>query len=67
MILNKDQKKLPSYISPSASFLLIYFLARLAQQRLQLRGRYLFQSIMLGILLGGLITLGMYIVVDIIR
>lgn len=67
MILNLGSKETAFiYIAIFASFLLIYFLARLAQQRLQLRGRYLFQSIMLGILLGGLITLGMYIVVDII-
>ena len=67
MILNLGSKETAFiYIAIFASFLLIYFLARLAQQRLALRGKYLFQSIMLGILLGGLITLGMYIIVDII-
>ena len=67
MILNLGSKETAFiYIAIFGSFLLIYFLVRLAQQRLELRGRYLFQSIMLGILLGGLITLGMYIVVDII-
>ena len=67
MILNLGSKETAFiYIAIFASFLLIYFLARLAQQRLEWRGKYLFQSIMLGILLGGLITLGMYIVVDII-
>ncbi len=67
MILNLGSKETAFiYIAIFASFLMIYFLVRLAQQRLDLRGRYLFQSIVLGILLGGLITLGMYIVVDII-
>ena len=67
MILNLGSKETAFiYIAIFASFLLLYFLVRLAQQRMELRGRYLFQSIMLGILLGGLITLGMYIVVDII-
>lgn len=67
MILNLGSKETAFiYIAIFASFLLIYFLARLAQQRLEWRGKYLFQSIMLGILLGGMITLGMYIVVDII-
>jgi len=67
MILNLGSKETAFiYIAIFASFLLIFFLVRLAQHRWALRGRYLFQSIMLGILLGGLITLGMYIVVDII-
>ena len=67
MILNLGSKETAFiYIAIFASFLLIFFLVRLAQLRLELRGSYLFQSIMLGILLGGLITLGMYIVVDIV-
>ena len=67
MILNLGSKETAFiYIAIFASFLLIFFLVRLAQQRLKLRGKFLFQSIVLGILLGGLITLGMYIVVDII-
>ena len=67
MILNLGSKETAFiYIAIFGSFLAIYFLVRLGQQRLEWRGRYLFQSIMLGILLGGVITLGMYIVVDII-
>ena len=67
MILNLGSKETAFiYIAIFGSFLTIYFLVRLAQQRFDLRGRYIFQSIVLGILLGGLITLGMYIVVDII-
>ncbi len=67
MILNLGSKETAFiYIAVFGSFLAIYFLVRLAQHRLGLNGRYLFQAIMLGILLGGMITLGMYIVVDII-
>ncbi|MCY3782116.1 MAG: TIGR03663 family protein [Chloroflexi bacterium] len=67
MILNLGSKETAFiYIAIFGSFLTIYFLVRLAQHHYDLRGRYLFQSIVLGILLGGVITLGMYIVVDII-
>ncbi len=67
MILNLGSKETAFiYIAIFASFLLIYFLVRLAQQRYELRGKPIFYSIMLGILLGGMMTLGMYIVVDIV-
>ncbi len=67
MILNLGSKETAFiYIAIFGSFLTIYFLVRLAQHRYDLGGRYLFQSIILGILLGGMITLGMYIVVDIV-
>lgn len=67
MILNLGSKETAFiYIAIFGSFLTIYFSVRLAQHRFNLRGRYLFQSVILGILLGALITLGMYIVVDII-
>ncbi len=67
MILNLGSKETAFiYIAIFGSFLTIYFLVRLAQHRYDLRGRYIFHSVMLGILLGGMITLGMYIVVDII-
>ena len=67
MILNLGSKETAFiYIAIFGSFLTIFFLARLAQQRLDLRGKPLFQQILLGILLGGMMTLGMYIVVDII-
>ena len=67
MILNLGSKETAFiYVAIFASFLTIYFIVRLAQHRLDLHGRYHFQSIILGILLGGMMTLGMYIVVDII-
>ena len=67
MILNLGSKETAFiYIAIFASFLTIYFLVRLAQSRFALPGKPIFHSIMLGILLGGLMTLGMYIVVDIV-
>ena len=67
MILNLGSKETAFiYIAIFGSFLLIYFLVRLAQRRHHLRGKPIFHAIMLGILLGGVMTLGMYIVVDVI-
>ena len=67
MILNLGSKETAFiYLAIFGSFLTIFFLARLAQARLDLRGKTLFQQVMLGILLGGMMTLGMYIVVDIV-
>ena len=67
MILNLGSKETAFiYIAIFGSFLTIYFLARLAQERFALPGKPLFYALMLGILLGGMMTLGMYIVVDII-
>ncbi len=67
MILNLGSKETAFiYIAIFGSFLSLYFLVRLAQQRLELRGKPLFQQVLLGILLGGMMTLGMYIIVDII-
>jgi len=67
MILNLGSKETAFiYIAIFGSFLLIYFLVRLAQRRHNLRGKPIFHAIMLGILLGGVMTLGMYIVVDVI-
>ncbi len=67
MILNLGSKETAFiYIAIFGSFLLIYFLVRLAQTRLRLPGKPVFYALMLGILLGGVMTLGMYIVVDVI-
>lgn len=67
MILNLGSKETAFiYIAIFGSFLVIYFLARLAQQRYHLRGKFVFHAVMLGILLGGVMTLGLYIVVDVI-
>ena len=67
MVLNLGSKETAFiYIAIFGSFLALYFLARLAQQRLDLAGKTLFQQLLLGILLGGMMTLGMYIIVDIV-
>ena len=67
MILNLGSKETAFiYIAIFGSFLLIFFLVRLAQQRYRLRGKPIFHTVMLGILLGGVMTLGMYTVVDVI-
>ncbi|MCY4145419.1 MAG: TIGR03663 family protein [Chloroflexi bacterium] len=67
LILNLGSKETAFiYLGILGSFLTIFFLARLAQARLDLRGKPLFQQVVLGILLGGMMTLGMYILVDII-
>ncbi len=67
MILNLGSKETAFiYIAIFGSFLVIFFLARLIQHRRSVRGRDIFRALILGILLGGMMTLGMYIVVDII-
>ena len=67
MIMNLASKETAFiYIAVFASFLFLYFVARLAQRRFYLPGKSLFQQLLLGILLGGMMTLGMYIVVDIV-
>ena len=67
MLLNLGSKETAFiYIAIFGSFLAIYFFVRLAEFRYSLRGRPIFYAVMLGILLGGMMTLGMYIVVDII-
>ena len=67
MILNLGSKETAFiYIAIFGSFLLIYFLVRVAQRQYQLRGKPIFHALILGILLGGVMTLGMYIVVDVI-
>ena len=67
MILNLGSKETAFiYLGIFGSFLAIFFLARLAQARYEIGGKPLFQQVMLGILLGGMMTLGMYIIVDIV-
>ena len=67
MILNLGSKETAFiYIAIFGSFLTIYFLVRMAQDRYDLGGATLFSSILLGFLLGGVMTLGMYIIVDIV-
>ena len=67
MALNLGSKETAFiYIFIFGSFLFIYWLVRLFQHRYHWRGKPLFYSIMLGILLGGLMTLGMFVIVDIV-
>ena len=67
MILNLGSKETAFiYIAIFGSFLCIYFLVRLAQHIYDLEGKPLFYMLVLGILVGGVMTLGMYIIVDIV-
>ena len=67
MVLNLGSKETAFiYIAIFGSFLCIYFAVRLLQQRYDWSGRPLLQGVLLGILLGGMMMLGMYIIVDII-
>ncbi len=67
MILNLGSKETAFiYIAIFGSFLCIYFLVRLAQHLYDLEGKPFFYMLVLGILTGGVMTLGMYIIVDIV-
>ncbi len=67
MILNLGSKETAFiYIAIFGSFLCLYFLTRLAQHHYDLEGKPLFNLLILGILVGGVLTLGMYIIVDIV-
>ncbi|MCY4072704.1 MAG: TIGR03663 family protein [Chloroflexi bacterium] len=67
MILNLGSKETAFiYIAIFGSFLCIYFLVRLAQHLYDLEGKPFFYMLVLGILVGGVMTLGMYIIVDIV-
>lgn len=55
------------YIAIFGIFLAIYWFVRLAQHFWRNNGRDVFNIIMLGMLLGGFFSLGMYIVLDIIQ
>lgn len=67
MILNLGSKETAFiYIAIFGSFLCFYFLVRLAQHHNDLEGKPLFFMLVLGVLVGGIMTLGMYIIVDIV-
>lgn len=67
MILNLGSKETAFiYIAIFGSFLLLYWFVRLAQHQFDWRGKPLFYSLIIGILLGGVLTLGLYIIVDIV-
>lgn len=67
MILNLGSKETAFiYIAIFGIFLFLYWLVRLAQHQFDWRGKPIFYSVIIGILLGGVMTLGMYIIVDIV-
>ena len=67
MVLNLGSKETAFiYIAIFGSFLFLYWLVRLGQHKFDWQGKPLFYSVILGILLGGVMTLGMYIIVDIV-
>jgi predicted membrane-bound mannosyltransferase/DNA-binding beta-propeller fold protein YncE len=55
------------YIAIIGIFLLLYFLVRLLQHFKALPGKTVFYTVMMGVFLGAVMALGMYIVLDIIQ
>lgn len=55
------------YIAIFGIFLFLYWLVRLLQYFLRLPGRPIFHYGMIGILFGGVMSLGMYIILDVIK
>lgn len=67
MILNLGSKETSFiYIAIFGSFLTLFWVVRLAQHFWNIPGRKVFYFLIVGILLGGVGALGMYIIVDII-
>ncbi len=67
MVLNLGSKETAFiYIAIFGAFITLYWLVRMAQHFWQLPGRTLFYFTVIGILLGGVGALGMYIIIDII-
>ena len=67
MVLNLGSKETAFiYIAIFGIFLFLYWMVRLAQHQFDWKGKPVFYSVMLGILVGGVMTLGMYIIVDIV-
>jgi uncharacterized protein (TIGR03663 family) len=55
------------YIAIIGIFLAIYWFVRLAQHYLGIAGKRVFNTLMIGISLGGVMSMGMYIILDIIQ
>jgi predicted membrane-bound mannosyltransferase/DNA-binding beta-propeller fold protein YncE len=55
------------YIAIIGIFLFLYFVVRLLQHYLGLPGKTIFHTGMIGMLLGGVMSMGMYIILDIIK
>lgn len=54
------------YIAIFASFVFLYWLARMAQVYLHMPGKSIFYILVIAILLGGVAALGMYVILDIV-
>lgn len=68
MILNLGSKETAFiYIAIFGIFLALYWFVRLAQYFWDVPGKTIFRFLMLGILFGGTLSLGMYIILDIIQ
>lgn len=68
MVLNLGSKETAFiYVAIFGIFVLLYFFVRFAQYRWDLPGKTIFYTLMIGILMGGVLSLGMYIIFDIIQ
>lgn len=68
MVLNLGSKETAFiYIAVFGVFLALYWFVRLAQHFWKIPGKVVFQFLILGILLAGVLSLGMYIILDIIQ
>lgn len=55
------------YVAIFGSFLTLFWAVQLLQHFLKIHGKTVFQFLMMGILFGGVVALGMYIILDIIK
>lgn len=68
MILNLGSKETAFiYIAIFGVFLAIYWVVRMLQHYANLPGRPIFNFIIIGTLLGGVLSLGMYIILDVVQ
>ncbi|MCA9895163.1 MAG: TIGR03663 family protein, partial [Anaerolineae bacterium] len=68
MILNLGSKETAFiYIAIFGIFIFLYWLVRLAQHYRNIPGKPVFNFAIVGILLGGVLSLGMYIILDVIQ
>jgi len=55
------------YIAIFGIFLAIFWFVQLAEHYFKVRGKTIFEFLMMGVLFGGVLSLGMYIILDIIK
>ena len=68
MILNLGSKETAFiYIAIFGIFLALFWMVRVAQYLWKLPGKIIFNTTMVGILIGGVLSLGMYIILDIVQ